>query len=474
MAGYQCPRRLWQEIHCPERAEKYGPGTEFTFFQGHEVGALARQWRGEGVLIELDRRDVDKAVHETREALKAGASRIYEAAFEHEGFLALADVIERKSDGSWRLIEVKATTRAKDVHVPDLAFQTWLMDRNGLYVSETAVIHLDNQAVWPNDDLLKLTDNSAEVLSAVGSTSALATELKHVAVGEAEPDVEPGRHCSTPYPCPFKKNCWRNVPEDHVGVLPHLSPTKAVVLDARGWKRVSEIQDGSMLSGTQQKWVEAIQTGKPVVDERSIRRWLSGLGENYYSLDFETIAYAVPRWHGVRPYQQIPFQFSCHKQGPSDAPEQTGYLHRDTADPRNDLADALIGALPGTEPVITWNMGFEKRVIGELAEFLPQKRDALLNIQSRLVDLMPVFKSWYLHPKSLGSASIKMVGKAVLGADGSYEDMSVSGGDEAYVAWHKLIFEGAESQLADALEEYCAQDTLLPIKLVKFLQARFP
>ncbi|MFN3712691.1 MAG: DUF2779 domain-containing protein [Alcanivoracaceae bacterium] len=473
MSGRQCPKRLWQEIHHPERADGLAAGTEFTFYQGHEVGALAREWRGDGVLIELDRSNIGKALAETRQAMAAGARRIYEATFEYQGFLALADVIEKKRDGSWRLIEVKATTRAKDVHVPDLAFQAWLMTRNGLAVSETAVVHLHSQAVWPEDELLTLTGNTREVLSSVPEVAAEARKMAKLIASTTEPDIAPGAHCSHPYPCTFQRYCWRDVPGDHLGVIPRLSAQKLAQLQARGWARVAEIADVSLLSVAQRRWVSAMQSGQPYVDEAAIRNWLDALEYPLYSLDFETVAYAVPRWKGVSPYQQIPFQFSCHRLGPRGALSHRDYLHSGQDDPRAALADALIESVGDSGSILAWNASFEKRVIGELAACFPRKRAALMRIAERLVDLMDVFRSWYLHPECMGSSSIKVVGKAVLGEQADYASLAIGSGDQAYVAWHERVFADGGPELVQALREYCKQDTLLPLQLLGFLRDRF-
>ena len=472
MSGRQCPKRLWQEIHHPERADEYGAGTEFTFFQGHEVGALAQQWRGKGILIELDRRNIAKAISETQEALAGGAKRIYEAAFEHNGFLALADIVERKRDGSWRLIEVKATTSAKDIHVPDLAFQAWLMEQNGLSVSETAVVHLNNQAIWPKDELLTMSGNTSEVLAAMPEVVKLAKRLSKMIASTTEPDIEIGGQCNDPYVCNFQSHCWKDVPADHIGVLPRLSEKKAGELLSRGWTRVAQIEDVSMLSVGQRRWVSALKSGKPYVDEAAIHNWLSGVKYPLYSLDFETVSYAIPRWKGVRPYQQVPFQFSCHRIGPRGGLSHQEYLHLDQDDPRTALADALIAATGDSGSIMAWNAGFERRVITELADLFPRKRAALLAIADRLIDLMDVFRSWYLHPQCYGSASIKAVGKAVLGSEADYSALEIGGGEEAYAAWHQRVFAGGPVEIEKALREYCQQDTLLPVKLLEFLQQR--
>ena len=123
--------------------------------------------------------------------------------------------------------------------------------------------------------------------------------------------------------------------------------------------------------------------------------------------------------------------------------------------------------------ILAWNAGFEKRVIADLADRFPRKRAALMRIAERLVDLMDVFRSWYLHPDCRGSASIKVVGKALLGEQADYESLVIGAGDQAYAAWHERVFADGGPELEQALRDYCRQDTLLPLQLLDFLRERF-
>ena len=55
-----------------------------------------------------------------------------------------------------------------------------------------------------------------------------------------------------------------------------------------------------------------VASGEPHVDRQAIRGFLSSLEYPLYYLDFETIGPAVPLFDRIRPYQNIPFQFSVH------------------------------------------------------------------------------------------------------------------------------------------------------------------
>jgi DNA-binding sugar fermentation-stimulating protein len=83
--------------------------------QGREVGLLAREIFPGGVAIES--RDRDQAIRATRELIaNPEIPAIFECAFEHEDVFVRVDVLQRRPDQRWRLIEVKSTTSVKEHH----------------------------------------------------------------------------------------------------------------------------------------------------------------------------------------------------------------------------------------------------------------------------------------------------------------------------------------------------------------------
>ena len=120
MAGIQCPKLLWWQVHEPEAPElEADPGLQFIFDRGTEVGELARTYVPGGVLIDLPHDEPERRLRETAEALRAGARVLYEAAIEYDGVMVLPDILERGRQG-WNLIEVKST-KVKDQHDNNLA-----------------------------------------------------------------------------------------------------------------------------------------------------------------------------------------------------------------------------------------------------------------------------------------------------------------------------------------------------------------
>ena len=98
------------------------------FDTGQEVGRTARGLYPGGHAVSQDHRGIPEARDETRSVVEArSAPAVFEGAFEHDGVLVRADVIERLPEGGWRLVEVKSSTRLKDVFVLDAAVQLWVL-----------------------------------------------------------------------------------------------------------------------------------------------------------------------------------------------------------------------------------------------------------------------------------------------------------------------------------------------------------
>ena len=111
IAGWQCLKRLYLEVHQPELAAEPDEQSMAVFEQGHEVGRWARRMFPGGALIEAGREEMDKALRQTEQAVADRQySGIFEATFTHDNILARVDILERLPRNKWRLIEVKSST----------------------------------------------------------------------------------------------------------------------------------------------------------------------------------------------------------------------------------------------------------------------------------------------------------------------------------------------------------------------------
>jgi hypothetical protein len=191
-------------------------------------------------------------------------------------------------------------------------------------------------------------------------------------------------------------------------------------------------------------------------------------------MDFETLAPALPRFAGMRPYDQIPFQWSVHIQAnPGADLEHSAFLAENGDDPRPAFVRTLCETLGRKGSIVVYSKPFESQRLSDLARWLPKHENAISGIQGRLWDLLAVMHAHVYHPAFMGSFSLKSVLPALV-PDMSYEGMEVAEGSEAGLAWDRMIRgqvdEAGKKRLREALLAYCKQDTLAMVRLLEILR----
>jgi len=477
ISGWQCARRLWLEVHARERAT-VSAVTEQLFATGHEVGAAAQTLFPDGILIGHDR-ELDAALKDTDELLRRpGAVTLFEAAFRHDDVLIRADVLERDAGGNLRLIEVKASTKLKDYHVTDCAIQLYVLRgaSGGLTPDITVELaHINNAFVYQGDgnyrNLLTYVDVTDRARKLQPQIPGLIDQMR-VMLGDAEPDTEPGRHCTNPFDCPFIAYCAPQTTDYPIGSLPGSTQIKQQLV-TEGFADIRDIPVGRLTNETQE-WVRRVtKAGQPELDPAAARSLLDLPHPRYY-LDFETVGLAVPIWRGTRPYQNLPFQWSCHIQYEDGQIEHAEFLADGRDAPMRAFAESLIEALGDCGPIMVYS-AFERRVLKDMAQRFPDLKEPLKHCMNRLYDLLPLTRGNYYHPDMHGSWSIKAV-LPTIAPDLSFDEVGeVTEGMAASAAFRSLL---NDEQTADrretirqALRDYCALDTLAMVRLAAFLQA---
>ena len=477
MAGHQCHLRLWYDIHERHLLPPVDAAQQAIFDTGHKVGDLARERYPGGYLVAHDYRNIPAALSETRRLVESGsAPALFEPAFQHDGVLARVDVLQRMPDGGWRMIEVKSTTRCKPEHVLDVAVQLWVLRGEGLDIRDAGVLTLNREYIYDGirldlDALFKFHPVLDDADALLGSVGTNAAEMQAMLASDYPPDIQPSRHCLKPYTCPYYKHCTRHIPqpEHGIGELSGIKSDRREELEAMGVTEVRDVPANFPLNRLQSVIHQAIVDRSDIV-HGDLARSLAGITPPVRHLDFETFQPAIPRFAGTRPYGQIPFLFSVRTEHDESSHEHTDYLYEDDGDPRPLIIERLLQAL-GDEGSICTYSSFERTQIKALAAAFPQYANALNDIISRLVDLLPIVRGSYYHPDFHGSFSIKAV-LPVIASELGYDDLEVADGQLASI-WYARALTTTDSterrQIFDSLHNYCARDTLAMVELRKAL-----
>jgi hypothetical protein len=144
-------------------------------------------------------------------------------------------------------------------------------------------------------------------------------------------------------------------------------------------------------------------------------------------IDFETSRVAVPYHAGMRPYEQVAFQWSCHTTRDKGAPlEHAEWINVIDAFPNFEFAESLMEQLGDSGSFLMWShhennvlndirrqmqrYGYSNPRLERWLDLVPKYNG---NVSSFMVDMCELAKRYYFHPKMKGRLSLKYVLPAI-------------------------------------------------------------
>lgn len=471
----QCPKRLWLDRFKRELAE-VSQGVASRMEAGHQVGELAQSFFPDGFLVEDE--DLTSAIATTKAHLNNNPNQtIFEATLEHDGLLVRADLLVPTNNG-YRLIEVKSSGGLKDYYHDDFTIQKWVFDKNDIKIATVELAHIDTSFIYKGDgdysNFLKFLKVDHIVEANLNNVESWVDDARDVLNNE-EPNIDCGKHCYKPFDCPFIGYCnpenGIEAPKYGLNMYSRLSEKTLDILELKGFSNGLDVPD-EYLNSTNKHIKKITQSGTYFLDPEA-KEIIENLSYPRYYFDFETIAFTIPKWAITKPFQQIPFQWSCHIEDENGQLKHHEFLDLSGKDPRRSCAEKMIEIMGKSGPVIVYNKSFEMRVISELATLFPDLSENLLAINDRVFDLLPIMRNYYYHPDMYGSWSIKAVLPTIV-PELSYENMEVGNGGDAQEAYLELVSMDVATHnynsLKSSLLKYCEQDTIAMFKIVEFIR----
>jgi hypothetical protein len=496
----QCPRKLWLEHNRQDLVFLADSSSLRRAVDGNIVGQKAREQLGPDFIWPPGTGDKALAAQAALDLLRASPGKsAAEVPLVRADLYARADalvadgaryVLRETKASTFPLCADKVTPDGPEIHhLQDAAIQAWVMDGSGLARSKVEINYLNGQWRYPGGgdysglfrQMNVTTDADLRKVQVPSWVSAARQTL-----AGAIPQVSTGKHCTNPFDCQFQGFCMRldpPGPEHPIELLPDAAG-KRLAKKLRETRGYTSILDPSPeeLTGSAAPLYRRIQlahrTGEAVLVPGSDAK-MASLPYPRYFFDFEGIDLPVPRWEGVRPYEQVPFQWSCHIERGPGVFEHAEFLDLSGDDPSKGCIQRMLEAIDSDDggPILVYYAPYERGRLEGLAERHPEHSQILARYIDRLVDLLPIVKEFYYHPSMQGSFSIKKV-LPKIAPDLDYQKLDEvqegSGAQLAYL-YAALDPETSRSRKADLdakLRIYCRQDTWAMVEIAYFLASK--
>ena len=475
------PAWLWLKKHDKVKLPAIDEALQALFDDGKLFESYADKLFPEGVRVgfSFKERNYGTMPKRTKQVMDSGSKTILQGRIEAEECTCIFDVVQKVGENEYDLIEIKSSTEVKEDHILDLAFQTVVLENAGLKVRKMFVIHVNNNYVRNGSINIEQITTKDEITNEVRALIDITKERIKKAIVVMNSPLPPSfspRHVGLG---PLSE--WMAIYETlfpqknphNIYKLARLNPQLIGQLEDLDLKQIADIPNTLDLHAKQKLQIQVTKENKRIVNKDNIKDFLSHLIYPLYFFDYETFSTVIPPFDGIRPYQQVPFQYSLHKIDEPGIMTHMEFLHTTNSNPGFSLLKQLREDIGDKGTVLVWYEIFEKGRNKELGEMFPEYAPLMNAINERIVDLIiPFSKNWFVDKDFFGSASIKSV-LPVLISELSYEKLAIHEGGTASRIWKELVFDGKyaekKEQVRKDLLEYCRMDTLAMVQLFKFL-----
>ena len=230
--GLQCERALWLDVHEPrlarytaEQMRRFDRGRDFEyafksrFPDGIDLSAELKRnvdlypARTAALLDDVETRRAASQEDSRRDTSRLYRMVLFEAGFQYDDVLVLADVVGQREDGSLDIYEVKSGTTLSDTYRRDAALQHYVISHCRRIHSFSIVYNGGNGASGFNgqDGPFAIVDLTEELAAEGDRIAANIAGMKTIVRATAEPDTPTGQHCLSPYACPYQHYCQQGV-----------------------------------------------------------------------------------------------------------------------------------------------------------------------------------------------------------------------------------------------------------------------
>jgi hypothetical protein len=437
--------------------------------QGKWVRAAGRASFANGVTVPLSALAAD-ATKQTLDLISAGNQVVINGRFTARGLTVRVDCVKVVAKGV-EITLIRSGSSVKDEYLRDAAIVLACAIESGVEVVKFTLMLPNTKVARGNgtdgSEVFGVNDVTQEVEERAKDVWSWVSECSKTLDGEA-PVCESGEHCTSVSPCPFQSHCGESLVEDAALDSAKFLPVKTKSMKSlmkAGCLKMSDMPEQDLQIERNAVVYAAVMEGKGVVS-RKVRDQIRALPYPRSFIDFEAVMFAIPRFEGMRPYQALPFQWSCHsKMGEGSSIVHEEFIDVSGNDPRRGFIESLLNSLADTGVVMVYS-SYERSRLKELALDFPEFQDRIESLILRLVDVLELARLGYYHADMKGSWSLKKVAPTLPKCEDllAYSEMGdVADGMGAQAAYFEQIdpeIIGIQKEIRlTEMKEYCKADT---------------
>ena len=316
-------------------------------------------------------------VSRTAKEISKGIRVIGTPYFALDGMSCRPSLIKQNGD-SYDLVQVVDTTEIKEETISGVSYMTFVIEESGLLIKEIYILYINSSYERGKElDVRKffieecITEKVRQKMFNIASNISLYRDaLQSV----NQPIVDIGENCDKTK-CPYSAYCREelNIPANTIFDISgrFLKPSKKYNLYNQGIVTFEDIVSNmkmAKLSENAMKQVIAEYEDKHIINKENLKAFVSSISYPIYHLDFESFTQTIPLYEGIRPYQQICFQYSLHIEQENGFIEHREYLAQEGCNPIKDFVEHLCDDLPTDVTVMVYNKVFEYIKDGSLGK----------------------------------------------------------------------------------------------------------
>jgi hypothetical protein len=355
-------------------------------------------------------------------------------------------------DVAFQLLVARRALPGRDVRpflmMPDRSLRTdvdglwrWFRLERGGAGSPAVAFTGDAEALRRAPFLAKV-DVSEEVALVLGEVEAAAAEFAASVVPEPRPIPVPVsmrcRECELHAGDHLFPGCWGELAEVRpnlfelysVGTIGGTRDPLADRLIRERRIHLFDVQESDLVRADGTVGATNVRQLVQLRNTRMNREWVSdgfpavldSLAYPLHFIDFETSALAIPYHAGMRPYEPVAYQWSCHTVPHAGAePVHLEWINATDVLPNREFVETLRAALGSEGTAFMWAT-HERSTLRRIRAQLAERGEAdpalaawVEALEGRLVDMERLTFEHYFHPRMGGRTSIKQVVQAVWG-----------------------------------------------------------